>query len=86
MISQKRYGYLINRIMNSLKTIENDILKLTTLIEDKYPELYKFLDENPITMPTVSQPDINLKDMEDYLESLKQILKHHIETHKKGVR
>lgn len=72
--------------MNSLKTIENDILKLTTLIEDKYPELYKFLDENPITMPTVSQPDINLKDMEDYLESLKQILKHHIETHKKGVR
>lgn len=68
--------------MNTTKTIENDILKVITLIENEYPELYKFLDENPITIPTINQHNINLKDMEEYLESLKQLLKHHIETHK----
>lgn len=68
--------------MNLLQNIENNIVDLTTLIETEYPELYMFLEENPITVPSVNHPDINIKVMEDYLESLKQLLKHHIETHK----
>ena len=68
--------------MNSLKNIESDIIKLTTLLEDKYPELYTFLDETPISMPSINHPDINIKEMEDYLESLQQLLKHYIETRK----
>ena len=68
--------------MSQLQSIENEIIRLTTLIETMYPELYKFLEENPLTIPSVNHPNINAKIMEDYLESLDQILKHHIETHK----
>jgi len=68
--------------MSQLQSIENEIIRLTTLIESMYPELYKFLEENPLTIPSVNHPNINTKIMEDYLESLDQILKHHIETHK----
>lgn len=68
--------------MTQLQTIENKIIKLTTLIETKYPELYKFLEENPVTMPSVNYPKINTKIMEDYLEDLSQLLRHHIKTHK----
>ncbi|MDG1730369.1 MAG: hypothetical protein P8K68_08685 [Algibacter sp.] len=69
--------------MNLLQNIENEIIRLTTLINTEYPELYIFLEETPITIPSVNAPDINIKVMEDYIESLKQLLKHHIETHKK---
>lgn len=68
--------------MKSLQEIENEITALTFKIEAHYPELYKFLDENPITISTKGAAEINIKIMLDYLDSLKQILKHHIETHK----
>jgi len=68
--------------MKNLQEIENEITELTFKIESKYPELYRFLDENPITIPTKKDPDIDTQIMLDYLESLKQLVKHHIETHK----
>ncbi len=70
--------------MKSLQEIENEITALTYKIETEYPELYQFLDENPITIPIKNQPNINKKLMQDYLESLKQLLKHHLETHSKN--
>ena len=68
--------------MRNIQEIEDEITKLTFKIESEYPELYQFLDENPITIPCKSNPDIDKKLMQDYLESLKQLLQHHIETHK----
>ncbi|SFZ92303.1 hypothetical protein SAMN05428642_102645 [Flaviramulus basaltis] len=68
--------------MNKLQIIENKITKLTTLIETQYPELYTFLEETPLTMPSINHPDINTQVMEDYLESLRHLLEHHIEIHK----
>ena len=70
--------------MKNLQQIEDEINELTFKIETKYPELYRFLDENPVTIPSQNHPDINKKLMLDYLESLKQILKHHLETHSKN--
>jgi hypothetical protein len=35
-----------------------------------------------MTIPSTNNPDINISVMEEYLESLKQLLKHHLETHK----
>ena len=69
--------------MKTLQDIENQIIRLTTSIEVNYPELYATLDENPITIPKVVDPDMNIAIMEDYLESLKQILKQYIKTHNK---
>lgn len=69
--------------MKTLQDIENQIIRLTTSIEVNYPELYVTLDENPTTIPSIIHPDITLSDMEDCLESLKQILKQYIKTHNK---
>lgn len=69
--------------MKTLQDIENQIIRLTLSIEVNYPELYATLDENPITIPSKGHLDMNIKIMEDYLESLKQILKQYIKTHNK---
>ncbi|WP_339754342.1 hypothetical protein [uncultured Winogradskyella sp.] len=70
--------------MNTLQDLETQIITLTTSIKVNYPELYATLDENPITIPSKTHPDINISIMEDYLESLKQILKQYIKTHRKA--
>ncbi len=68
--------------MNRLRDILKEITQLTGNIETNYPELYRSLDENPLTIPATNHPHIDKKIMEEYLESLKQLLKHHLETHK----
>lgn len=68
--------------MKSLQELITDITKLTVFIETHYPELYQFLNESPSTIPFSSHPDINIPIMKGYKESLKELLKHHIETHK----
>jgi hypothetical protein len=68
--------------MKKLQTILTKITQLTTDIETNYPELYRSLDENPMTIPSMDHPHIDSEVMQNYLESLKQLLLHHIETHK----
>lgn len=68
--------------MNELKKILAQITQLTTTIQTNYPELYRTLNENPLTIPSEDHPDINIDSMNSYLESLKELLRHHIETHK----
>ena len=53
------------------------ILKITSNIEANYPELYAVLDETPLTIPSVENPDMTIDVMEEYLDSLKQILKNY---------
>lgn len=70
------------KTMNNLQAILTDISVLTKTIETDYPELYRFLDENPMTIPSMHHPHINSDIMHEYLESLKMLLKHHLKTHK----
>lgn len=72
--------------MNDLSNTLEEITQLTNTIETNYPELYRFLDENPITIPSNDHPHIDQVTMQDYLESLKQLLKHHLETHKNNIQ
>ena len=69
--------------MNDVQKLLQEITQLTKKIETNYPELYQFLDENPLTIPSESHPEIDKKVLQDYLESLRQLLKHHVETRKK---
>lgn len=69
--------------MRTLQDIEDQIIRLTLSIKVNYPELYATLDENPITIPSKTNPELDKKAMEDYLESLKQILKQYTKTHNK---
>ena len=69
--------------MKTIQDIENQIITLTTSIEVNYPELYAMLDENPMTITTKDPPEMTIGILEDYLDSLKQILKQYIKTHSK---
>lgn len=68
--------------MKNLQTIFTQITQITTNIETNFPELYRSLDENPMTIPSINHPHIDAKVMQEYLENLIQLLVHHIETHK----
>jgi hypothetical protein len=69
--------------MPDLKTILTEITELTNTIETDYPELYKYLDEEPITIPAFEHPDMDKQLMKEYLDGLKQVLKQYIKTHQK---
>lgn len=69
--------------MRKLSQVMQEIITITTEIETKYPELYKYLDETPLAICEAPQKTICTDDLEQYLLTLKAQLQHHIETHKK---
>ncbi|WP_284652060.1 hypothetical protein [Flavobacterium terrisoli] len=69
--------------MKTLNQLMQDIIQLTTEIETKYPELYKYLNETPLTISEVTSDVIHTTELKKYLETLKSQLQHHIETHAK---
>ncbi len=70
--------------MNESTSLLRQITELTSTIETQYPELYRFLEEEPLTLPTEAHPEMDKKALQDYLESLQQLLTHHLQTHKNG--
>lgn len=68
--------------MKKLHKILNEITELTLNIETNYPELYRSLDENPLTLPVIQHPNMDKEIMQEYLESLKQLLNHYLDEHK----
>lgn len=68
--------------MKELNSISHKIMELTSRIKSEHPELYQFLDEDTITLPLIPHPKINKSTLENYLQSLQQLLKHYLETHK----
>ncbi|TDD75474.1 hypothetical protein [Flavobacterium caseinilyticum] len=68
--------------MKTEKELNEAILTITLKIRNDYPELLKFLEEIPITIPDVSNPEINIKTLTDYYESLENIVKKYISNHK----
>ena len=51
--------------------IVHEILQLTAEIETKYPELYKNIEETPISICQTNQTNICAEDLLNYLETLK---------------
>ena len=68
--------------MNDLKNLLQEITDITFEIETNYPELYRSLDENPLTLPVSSHPHIDKAVLQEYLQGLRELLRHHLETHK----
>jgi hypothetical protein len=67
--------------MKDVHQLMNEITQLTSNMETNYPEIYQYLDENPITVASEGSPEIDIKLLTEYLDCLKGILKNHIETH-----
>lgn len=53
-----------------------EITQATRDIEDNYPELQKYLDENPMTLPEGDNADVEMDNeaLREYLDSLKELV------------
>ena len=71
--------------MKEIQKINNEINELTLKIEQEYPELYQYLNENPVTIPCCKNPKLDTKAFSDWLESLKDLLKDFIENQQKSL-
>lgn len=69
--------------MHSEKDMNSKILEITLLIQDKYPELSKYLSEMPVTIPVDKNPKVNFEYLQKYYDSLDQLLKKYILEHPK---
>jgi hypothetical protein len=67
--------------METEKELNSKILEITMTIKEKYPELYENLDEMPVTIPDVVNPEINSNNLRAYYDSLKSLLKKFIPGH-----
>jgi hypothetical protein len=63
--------------MEEIKTINAKILEITLKIQKKYPELTKYIEEIPVTIPTEKKPEINLKTLKDYYNTLLIVAQHY---------
>lgn len=65
--------------MRTIETLQQSIIKITTTIKQDYPELSKFIVEMP--MNNSENEEVNFKSLEDYYNSLKNILNEYAKTH-----
>lgn len=69
--------------LDNTKTVEYEneeafnakILKITLHINKFHPELSKYIEEMPISVPDEKNPEINLKNLRLYYESLLSVMK-----------
>jgi hypothetical protein len=52
----------------------NEILKVRTEIQEKYPEMVKYLDEMPDTIPVIENREIDTVSLQKYLNSLRELV------------
>jgi hypothetical protein len=60
--------------MKTEEQLNQEILETTTMIRNEYPELIKYLEEVPLTIPVDDSPETNIKALKDYAQSLKNII------------
>lgn len=63
------------------KELNSRILQITMKIKDKYPELSKYIEEMPVTIPDEKHPEITLQNLKIYNDSLNSILNKYILEH-----
>jgi len=65
--------------LESEQDLTTRISELTTLIQEKYPELIPYLGEIPLSVPSDPTPEMNHKVLKEYYDSLFHIVKNHEE-------
>lgn len=69
--------------MKLSQSILTEITQVIRDIEDNYPELQKYLDERPMTLPDENDPDAKVDDevLKEYLSSLNNLVSKYKEEH-----
>lgn len=65
------------------ENLNKKIIEITNNIRQNYPELLKYLNEMPDTIPSEEDPKINHKALSDYYESLVDVVKKYDENNTK---
>ncbi len=63
--------------MKTEKELNIDILDITMKIEEKFPELSKYLKEMPVEMASTASTEITTKSLKDYYDSLNDLFKNY---------
>lgn len=66
-------------IMKTEDELDRAILSITMEIKEKHPELSKYISEMPVTIPNKQNPKMNCKALQEYLDSLNDVLKNYLE-------
>jgi hypothetical protein len=78
------HKYNLKKNLIPIQTIDDlnaKILKITLKIQDQYPELYKYLEEMPVTIPDEKNPKITRYNLKKYYESLNASLSKYVLEH-----
>ncbi len=67
--------------MKSEAELNENIIKITTTIRSEFPELMKYLNEMPVTIPIEQLPEINTKILKEYYDSLLELLRKYAPNH-----
>ena len=67
--------------MQTEEEINEKIMKVTMVIQENYPELSKYLNEMPITIPIDSNPEINVKNLQKYYDTLVALFRNYVAEH-----
>ncbi|MDI1232772.1 MAG: hypothetical protein PSX81_00665 [bacterium] len=60
--------------MENETEINAKILAILRVIQEKTPELMKYINEMPVTIPNEKEPEINARVLNDYYKSLSDML------------
>ncbi len=67
--------------MKTEKQLNNDILKITMTIGEKFPELSKYIGEMPVKLPDSTSDEMSIKNLSDYHDSLNALLNNYSMNH-----
>lgn len=56
------------------KDLNSRILEITLTIQNNYPELSKYIEEMPVTIPVEADKQITINHLKSYYESLVSVL------------
>lgn len=67
--------------METEEELNAKIIKITMVIQENYPELSKYLNEMPVTIPVDNHPEVNIKNLQKYYDSLITWFRNYVAEH-----
>ena len=67
--------------MKTEKQLDQQILNITMMIQTNFPELSKYIPEMPVKISYATSAKINIKNLQDYYNSLKELVNKYAEEH-----
>lgn len=70
-------------MQDTIAEINKSILLLEGKLRSDFPELVKYIPEMPVKLSYEADTDIKIKNLEDYYNSLKELMQHYALSHEK---